>query len=162
LLNNIVVTFERETRIIEESRKRKLRNIFNELAGLINPFRDKPRTLREAQEISEEEEEEEEETFLQQLKDRQHGDNNPVLDELLKMLLELKRINTLQKCFKVLKRVRMGSAKNRARLGEAKMFGGRGELGGCSGRGYSRKGLVGGGAGKFYRGDTSKSPYIRM
>jgi hypothetical protein len=158
LLNNIVVSFERETRIIEESRKRKLRNIFNELAGLINPFRDKPRTLREAQEISDEEEE----TFLQQLKDRQHGDNNPVLDELLKMLLELKRINTLQKCFKVFKRVRMGSAKNRARLGEAKMFGGKGELGGFSGRGYGRKGLVGGGAVKSYRGETSKSPYNRM
>lgn len=155
-----MVSFERETRIIEESRKRKLQNIFNELAGLINPFRDKPSTSIEAQEISEEEEEH---TFLQQLKNRQPGENNPVLDELLKMLLELKRINTLQKCFKVFKRVRMGSAKNRARLGEAKIFVGRGraDVGGYSGQGYSRKGLVGGGAAKSYR-DKSKSPYNRL
>jgi hypothetical protein len=161
LLNNIVVSFERENRIIEESRKRKLQNIFNELAGLINPFRDKPSTSKEAQEISEEEEELE--TFLQQLKNRQPADDNPVLDELLKMLLELKRINTLQKCFKVFKRVRMGSAKNRARLGEAKMFagGGRADVVGNSGRGYSRKGLVGSGAAKSFRA-TSTSPYNRL
>lgn len=155
-----MVSYERETRLIDEFRKRRLQNLFNELAGMINPFRDKPRTLKEAQELSEEEEEE----FLQQLKNRRPDANNhnPVLDELLKMLLELKRINTLQKCFKVFKRVRMGSAKTRAKLGEEKVGGG------YSGRGYSRglgigkKSLVGAGAAKSYRGNNHKTAFNRL
>ena len=80
-MNNIVVGFERESFLIDKFRKNRLRKIFDELAGSINPFKDKPRTLKEAQDLSDEEE------FLEKIRQKE-PENNPVLDQLLKMLLE--------------------------------------------------------------------------
>ena len=96
LLNNIVVSFKEENQILEKMRLFKTRRIFDEMAKRLNPFRERV----EIENLNEDSDH----YTLELSENDEINPRNKYMNELLQMLLDLKKITMKQKCFKHLKK----------------------------------------------------------